>query len=396
MHFDLNSCFATVEQQANPHLRGKPIAVAAYTSANGCILAASVEAKRLGIKTGMRVKDGKLIYKDLIVLPSDPDKYRFIHRELKRLISQYTDNFAPKSIDEFVLNFEGYPAFNRGLLTVGRELKQRIKEEIGDWLTVSVGLAPNRFLAKTAAGLHKPDGLDEINHLNYADIYSRLSLIDLCGIDRRNAARLQISGIYTVTDLYHADVRRLRSAFHSVIGYYWYLRLRGWEIDAVEFGRKSFGHQVALGKPLTFPEEVAPLLSKLVVKMAYRLRKNGYQARGLHLGLIYRDGGYWQQGATVSEYLFDSRDLYKLAFRLLCKSPYRKPLRQVGVSCFDFTPKDRLQLGLFEDILKKERLNTAVDGINGRWGNFCLTPARMISEGGQILDRIAFGNPNEL
>ncbi|MEK7470692.1 MAG: DNA polymerase IV, partial [Patescibacteria group bacterium] len=102
MHIDLNSCFATIEQQANPFLRGKPIAVGAYTTPNGCILAASVEAKRLGIKTGMRVKDGKVLYPKLIVLPSDPNKYRDVHLKLRKIISEYTNDFSPKSIDEFV------------------------------------------------------------------------------------------------------------------------------------------------------------------------------------------------------------------------------------------------------------------------------------------------------
>ena len=109
MHIDLNSCFASIEQQANPLLRGKPIAVAAYTTPSGCILAPSVEAKRLGIKVGMRVKDGKLICPALKILSPDPWKYRNVHLGLRRLISQYTDDFVPKSIDEFVLNFEGYP-----------------------------------------------------------------------------------------------------------------------------------------------------------------------------------------------------------------------------------------------------------------------------------------------
>src|SRR5476651_1297305 len=110
MWIDLNSCFATIEQQANPKLRGKPVAVAAYNSPAGCIVAPSVEAKRLGIKTGMRVKDGMMLCKDLIVLSPDPMKYRNVHLGLKKIFSDYTDKLTPKSIDEFVLNLEGYPA----------------------------------------------------------------------------------------------------------------------------------------------------------------------------------------------------------------------------------------------------------------------------------------------
>src|SRR5260221_13546900 len=104
MHIDINSCFATVEQQANPLLRGKPVVVAAYTTSNGCILAASVEAKRLGIKTGMYVGDGKKLFSKLVVLPPDPNKYRHVNRQLFTILSRYTAHVSVESIDEMVLS----------------------------------------------------------------------------------------------------------------------------------------------------------------------------------------------------------------------------------------------------------------------------------------------------
>ena len=110
---DLNACFATIEQQANPKIRHKPVAVAAYATPNGCILAASYEAKRMGVSTGERVKDGKAKCPNLIVLSPDPWKYRNVHLKLRKLISKYTYDFDPKSIDEFVLNLHNYPTLNR-------------------------------------------------------------------------------------------------------------------------------------------------------------------------------------------------------------------------------------------------------------------------------------------
>src|SRR3989344_6324306 len=295
MHIDLNSCFATIEQQANPKLRGKPIAVAAYTTPSGCILAPSVEAKRFGIKTGMRVKEGKLLCPELIVLSSDPAKYRDVHLKLRQLISSYTNNFSPKSIDEFVLDLEGYPSFTKGMREIGREIKARIKKEIGDWLTVSIGIAPNRFLAKTAAGLKKPDGLDEINKSNFWEIFSKLKLTYLCGIAKQNSARLGSFGIYTVLDFYNADIRTLKNTFHSVVGYDWHLRLRGWEIDDVQFGRRSYGNSYALPKPLYKKEDLAPILQKLVEKTGFRLRRAGYKTSGVHVAILYRDGNFWHK-----------------------------------------------------------------------------------------------------
>lgn len=390
LHLDLNSCFASVEQQANPLYRGKPLVVVAYTSANGCILASSIEAKRLGIKTGMRVKEGLHLYPKLIVLPSDPDKYRHVHLCLKQLVSQYTDTFAPKSIDEFVLHLQG----GYDLPAVAREIKTRIKQEIGDHLTVSVGLAPNRFLAKLGAGLHKPDGLDEINAANHLQIYSGLQLVDLPGINTKTATRLHTAGIRSVLDLYSAPVHQLRSALHSVVGSDWYLRLRGWETDAISFDRKSFGHQVSIGKTLITLPQITPVLTKLVVKVATRLRKHGYQARGVHLVVFYKDRSFWHQSFTLPGFFFDTHDLYQAAYYLLRRSPYQGlPLRFLSITCFDLIHRENLQLQLFSDAVRKTKLNQAVDTVNTRWGSFSLTPARMLPAAGLVPDSIGFGRP---
>lgn len=396
MHIDLNSCFATIEQQANPLLRGKPIAVAAYVTPSGCILAPSVEAKTFGVKVGMRVKEGKILCPSLIVLAPDPWKYRNVHLALRKIVSDYTADFSPKSIDEFVLNLEGYPAYQKGMHKVGQEIKLRIKEEVGEWITVSIGIAPNRFLAKTAAGLHKPDGLDEINETSYFETYSKLKLIDLCGIKTRNIVRLNGVGVFTVLDFYKSDILTLKRAFDSILGYYWYLRLRGWEIDDVTFGRKSYGNSFALPKPLTTIEELSPILSELVEKMGRRLRKAGYAAGGVHVSIVYRDWSFWHKGATTQEVIFDSRDIYKIALRLLSLSPYKKPVRELAVSSFNLKERRVLQLSLVEDLVEKEKLVDAVDLVNEKWGDSSLTPARIIASNQRILDRIAFGGVKEL
>ncbi len=392
MHIDLNSCFASVEQQANPLLRGKPIAVAAYTAPSGCILAPSVEAKKLGVKTGMRVKEGKLLCPNLIVLPSDPDKYREIHLRFRKLLSDYSDEVIPRSIDEFVVELE---SLEERIIDIAKEIKVRIKNEIGDWLRVSVGIGPNRFLAKTAAGLHKPDGLDTIDKSNYQSIYENLKLIDLCGINIHNAARLNRVGVFTVVQFATASVQTLRCAFGSVAGYYWYTRLRGWEIDDVDFSRKSFGNSYALPKPLITNEELAPILAKLVEKATFRMRKAGYSASGVHLAIVYRDGSFWHRGMTVPE-VFAGGDIYRYAFLLLGRCPYRKPVRNLAVSCFNLEERKTTQLVLFEDVLKKKKLINAVDKINEHWGNFVITPALMLGTDTAVPDRISFGGIREL
>ncbi len=397
MHLDLNSCFASIEQQADPFLRAKPVAVAAYDSPGGCIIAPSVEAKRMGIKVGMRVKDGRLICPQLIIKKPDPGKYRDVHLKLRKLLNDYTDGVVPKSIDEFVLDLEGAPAMrSRGIHDIAREIKARIKSEIGDWLRVSVGLGPNRFLAKTAAGLHKPDGLDEINIHNYRVIYAQLQLMDLCGIKKNNTIRLNNTGIFTVTDFFNASVEKLRRAFESINGWYWYLRIHGFEADDVVFGRRSYGNSFALPKPFSTPQELAPILAKLTEKTGFRMRRAGYFARGVHLALLYRDWSYWHHGQTRPEPVFDSRDIYKIAFGILLHSPYRKPVRTLAVSCFNLEKKAVRQLTLLADAEKKEKLVEAMDKITERWGQFVITPALMLGTHDLVPDRIAFGGAKEL
>jgi DNA polymerase-4 len=397
MHIDLNSCFATIEQQANPFLRGKPIAVAAFTTNKGCILAASVEAKRLGIKTGMRVMDGRVIYPKLIVLPPDPWKYRNVHLKLRNLISDYTSDFAPKSIDEFVLNLSDLINLKASpLSSVGKEIKGRIKKEIGEWLTVSVGIAPNRYLAKVAAGLHKPDGLDEINRNNFLDTYSTLKLTDLTGIKERNAARLNSMEIYSVMDFYNAPVWRLRAAFHSITGLYWHTRLAGYEVDNVEYGRHSYGNSVAIGRNLTKISDLSPILARLTEKMCSRLRAAGYRANGIHLMIVYKNGSWWHKGRQLSHPRFDSRDFYRAAFRLLMEANPASPVLNLAVSCFGLIRDSSTQLNFFDDVPKRENLVEAVDNINQRWGDFTLGSARSLGGSKIVMDRIAFGGVKEL
>ncbi len=396
MHVDINSCFATIEQQANPALRGKPIAVAAYASPRGCILAASYEAKRMGVKTGMRVFEGKKLCPYLQVLPPDAPKYRAVHLQMRAVLAQYTPRVYAKSIDEFVLHFASceymYP---KGLTTVALEIKRRIKEEIGEWITVSIGISTNRFLAKQASNYQKPDGLTTIDIKNYKDIFASLTLTDLTGIKARNEARLRATGIYTVMEMFEAPIWKLKAAFSGAPGYYWYLRLRGLSIDDIEFGRRSYGNSYALPKPYATKEELAPIITKLVTKTTKRLRHAGYIARGAHLAVLYTDGSFWHKGAVSSIPLFSTSDMYQAIMHLFAQSD-QNPVRNVAVSVFNLSKNEHLQLSFFTNTLKTEMLMKSVDQVNERWGDYVVYPARMVTAGSAVPDRIAFGGVKEL
>lgn len=391
MHIDLNSCFATIEQQANPLLRYKPLGVAAYNSPKGVILAASVEAKKLGIKTGTRVFEAKQLCPDIIIVEPDADKYRYIHHRLNALLKNYTHEVHPKSIDEFVLNFKNTPGFKKGLLAVGAEIKAKIKSDIGDYITVSVGIAQNKFLAKTASNLKKPDGLEYIDQSNALAIYSKLELLDLCGIGYKNNARLGSRGIHTVADFYRADPVDLKNVFSSVEGYFWYLKLRGYEIENYPLVRRSFSHQYALPKPMSTLQELHPIFTKLVEKLGFRLRTSGFKTMGVNLYLRYTDHTSWHTGRKTKKVLFASRDIYKELALLFTKAP-KKPISLINVGCFNLVRSHNMQLDLFDDIVSKEKLAVALDSINHKWGKFVISSAGIVSDKKYVPDRIGFGN----
>ena len=413
MHVDLNSCFAAVEQQANPFLRGKPVVVAAYVTPGGCVLAASREAKLLGIKTGMRVGEATTICKTVVVLPSDPWKYRFINRKLLALFSTYTPDVEVKSIDEMVLNFQhllkiAMPndqcSFEKTqdrqmtnkeiqdkMLDIAKEIKERIKREIGEWLTVSVGIAPNRYLAKIAACLHKPDGLDEINKDNIEETLRVLKLEDLTGIKTGYGSRLRLYGIDSALAFYRTSAKMLEHAFHSVIGHYWWMRLHGWEIDNREFATKSFDQSYALYKPYVPSDpHIHQILCQLVEKMARRLRADNYTAQGIHVSCLFRDYSYWHKGRKLADALFAGSDLYEASLHTLRGAP-EKPVLILAVSCHYLDSRDHEQRNLFADEGKKRALVHTLDTIQDRYGEFSVMPARMLSMEHNIMDRIAFG-----
>ncbi len=392
MHIDINSCFASVEQLYNPALIGKPVAVAAYATEKGCILAASREAKKFGVKTGMRVFEGKRICPQLVVLESDPPKYRAVHQKLKKILLDYTEKPVAKSIDEFVLELNGYPGFRVGMINTAHEIKSRIKRKIGACLTVSIGISTNRYLAKVASDLQKPDGLVEINQDNFLEIFGKMKLTDLSGIKKRNAMRLCRVGIKNVIELYNAPVSRLKAAFHGIFGHYWFLRIHGFEVDDKSSEQKSFGAQYVLPKAARDTKEILAVLQKLVEKMGKRLREAGKQAKGIHLAVLYVDHSWFHHGETLESHIFSSQDFFKKAQDLLTAFP-QKPIREIAVSCFNVARMQNLQGELFNNVERKNRLVIALDKINKKFGDYFIIPARiLLCDKKAVPDRIAFGH----
>lgn len=437
MHIDLNSCFAIIEQQSNRLLRGKPVGVSAYDTPRGFVLAASYEAKAKGIKIGVNVEQARALCPGIVIMTPDPAKYREAHRRFKELMYEYTPDVTPKSIDEFVLDMRASPALrarlargmthNDAMLHIGNEMKRAIAERLGEWVTVNVGIAPNRFLAKYAAGFSKPDGMTLIDHTNLREKYDGMSLIDLPGINVRYRRRLREAGIYTPLDFLDTDMTTLKKrVFKSINGYHWYMRLRGFEADAVTFSRKSIGHQYALKDKTTDIDKLEQLLMKLSEKTGRRLRKNEFYATGIHLYLGFvsdqpqADGPAsfehmytfrkWSHGEKVAHRLYATSDIYDAAKRLLHSAEVSNRVKIMSVHVFGLEPWHPEQLSIFDQtdeaahsldhtfrsVNTRKKVSDAVDAINNRYGEFVVTPATMMDMSGTILDRIAFGQVRDV
>lgn len=399
MHIDLNSCYAIIEQQANPLIRHKPVGVAAYDSPGGFIIASSYEARKYGIKL-MRIREARQIIRDIIILTPDPEKYFDAHRRFRKVLERYTSEVTPKSIDEFVVDFRGSRAVHDGksLVDIGYEIKEDIKKELGEYVTVNIGIAPNRFLAKIAAGMDKPDGLDLLYGDEAMNAYGQMDLTDLPGINFRYKARLNVAGIFTPLDFIEAPMHKLKKeVFKSIVGYYWYLRLRGYEVDAAKFATRSFGNDYSVGDKTSDPEKVNRLIMKLCEKTGRRLRKHDYQAQGISMWLSFENGQWWGKSKRTKSLLYSTQDIYLACIRLLRGVDYPARVTHINISVFDVIAATPIQLGLFDDTrLDTRSLARAADMINDRYGEYTLTPATMANMGDIIIKRVPFGSVRDI
>lgn len=398
MHIDLNSCFATVEQQARPLLRGRPVAIANRRTDNTSLITASYEAKALGVKLGMKVYEARRLAPDLVVLESDPPKYRYVYHKLMDIMKRYSARVTMKSIDEGVVDFHQATATmqQRDLAEIGHEMKQALKEEVGCWMRCNVGIGTNRFLAKTAAGLHKPDGLDVITHDNLRATLGGMKLTDLTGIAGRNEARLNKVGIYTPLEFLDADPVTLRKiVFKSIVGEQWHQRLRGWEVDDVTYDIKTVGRQYVLESRQLSRAEILQRLHHLCESVGYRMRSQQKVARGVFVYAKSVDRGYWHGRHMAALPFFSDQAIFTQAATLFINAP--EHIREIGISCYQLEDDLGDQLSLFGDELsRQQQVTEAIDDINKRYGDRTVHAASTLGTGFYVKQKVPFGSTRYL
>ena len=407
MHIDLNGAFAMTEQQANPLLRHRPVGVTNRLNDWAICITTSYEAKHLGIRLGTRMREAKLLASDFVMVESDSSKYNYVHNQLKTIFESYSPGALMKSVDEGVIDFRGMQPILKGrsLEDIGREIKHRIADEVGDYMTVNVGIGQNRWLAKLAAGFMKPDGLYTINKRNIEAIYGMLDLCELPYIKQRNRVRLNDAGIETTLDFYRASEQTLsKQVFKSINGHHWYLKLRGYETE-IEFGVKTVGRNYVLEHRTSDPEELARLLYKAAVKISRRLRRNTLAARGLSLYLGYArepDSGHgwdhtglssgWHQRQIYNVAVHRADQLFQRSLELFNASPMGQTVSSLVMTSYALQEARLNQPSLFEDeATKLERLDQAINAVNDRYGELTIAPATVTASKNPMKDKVPFG-----
>jgi len=395
---DLNCAFASIEQQHEPSLRGRPLAIAAYATNAATIVSSSREARDLGIKTGMRVYEGKAIFPKLLVMEPNPPRYRAVSDQLMEILERHSPDVLRMSIDEASVNLAGTPNLVRlGPEGVGRAVKKALREEVGECITCSVGVSTSIWMAKQASNLNKRDGLERIDHTNLVSVFARLKLTDLSGIAEASARRLRLAGIETPLDFLRATPEQLlRAGMHGDHANGWLQRLRGFEGSSFEdVTRKSYSHSHVMARATSSQLELEELLMRLSDMVGRRLRAAHRRGKVVSVSVVYRPvGGHFSKQVTLRNPISTGEEIYRAALDLLAAREPRREVGTLGVGLAGLSEGESGQLGLFggENRPRTERLETAIDAIRDRFGEDAVQRARLLGRAKVVRDRIAFGN----
>ncbi|WP_242913699.1 type VI secretion protein ImpB [Brevundimonas pishanensis] len=286
LFIDLNAFFASAEQQMNPQWRGKPVIVRPAPSEFSGAIAASYESRLYGIRTGTSVREARRLCPDVVIAEARPDVYVKLHKQIMAEIERHMPIYKIGSIDECSCELMGPQRIEANAVALARRIQQGIKDNVGECLRSSVGLAPSRFLAKTSCGMKKPDGLTVIRQNELPAAIAHLPISDFPGIGKRMQERLRQSGILTTDDLWNMDAKQARLVWGSVEGERVWRGLHGLHVEPPPVKPPaSLGHSHVLQSEMRTPDKTRAVARRLLVKCGSRLRRMDMTGSVLGLSL---------------------------------------------------------------------------------------------------------------
>lgn len=382
LYLDFDGFFASCEQFAHPHLRGKPVGIIPMRQGSSCVIAVSREAKTYGIKNVTPLREAQRLCPDLILWPQNPDLYRRAHNELISEISMVAPVDAVKSIDELTCRLDATQMKNP--LAVGLAIKKRLKAVVGPWIACSIGYGANRLLAKMACKDSKPAGNLVWHPKDAETILATKKLDDVPGIGSRMLRKLWAAQVWDMETLLKKGPGEMRALWHSVTGERMYYALHGYDIQAEPTERGMYGHSRILPPSHRRLDLVKPISRMLMIKATRRMRRDSWRAGSAYLGLaaITGDGGrYWGDRhwmPSLSDYTGILQTLDNLWARAFAEVDPVYPILRVDVSLGELMPMAIRQLDLLADDegqrLEQEAIASAIDRLNHRYGGTVITP----------------------
>lgn len=383
LYLDLNSYFASVEQQLQPKLQNKPVAIVPTMTDATCAIAASYEAKAYGVKTGTMIYEAKKLCPEIICVQANHENYVMYHHKILAEINKYIPIEIISSIDEVACKLIGSQKNEAQARQIAKNIKIGIQENIGQYIRCSIGIAPNRFLAKTASNLEKPDGLQVLYSKDIPDRIKHFKLSDLTGIGRAMEYRLNKSGILSIQELYNISPKHMRKIWGNVQGEkFWYM-LRGKEIADIKTERKTIGHSHVLEPKWRLVELAEKVMLRLLLKASSRLRRMDYYCSRLSLS-IRTENNLRLEGKSRFYRACDNKKLQEEATKIwvqLIKKRNFKQIKKISITLYNLKKKSDLQPELFQNFNKKitldtnrfEKLSKTMDNINTRFGRDSVT-----------------------
>ena len=381
MHVDMNAFFASVEQQHDPSLRGKPIAVIG-SAARTVITTASYEARAFGVKTGMTVWQARQKCPQLILVVGDNRKYTYTSARIVEMMQQFTPLVEVFSIDEAFLDVTGSLSLYSSPERIACLLKAEIRHHFG--LTCSIGIAPNKMLAKLASEMQKPDGLTVIGSDEVGRVLEALPIRELCGIGAKTERQLHLLGIRTCGELGRYPVERLKRKF-GVVGEKLHFMGRGIDNSPVVPQEEaeevqSVGHSTTLEHDIDDRGEILRWLLQLSEMVGRRARRYSVWGKTVTLSIRYADFDTWVgRQETLPAYINQSGDIYRAVVAILDTLTLEQSVRLLGVRLSNLRYESN-QLPLFEEERKKVLLAGAMDQVNNRFGDFTVTYGSLLDE----------------